>query len=136
MARPFEVEVVAADRKLFTGKALSVVVPGAEGSFGVLYGHAPLVSALGIGELSVTPAEGSSLVLSVEGGFVEVTPEKVVILADAAELADDIDIERARMAKPRAEERLRVKGDIDITRAQAALMRAINRLRVAERRGL
>lgn len=134
----FLVEVVSADRKLYSGEAVSLTAPGAAGYFGVLRGHAPMVAALTYGELDITPSDNRPVVsLAVSGGFIEVAPDRVVILTDSAELADEIDIERARIAKERAEERLRAGGDdVDVTRAQAALLRAINRLHVVERRGL
>lgn len=133
MAHPFEVEIVAADRRLYSGQAESLVIPGTDGYFGVLSGHAPLVSALAVGELIIKPPGKPAMLMAVAGGFAEVLPDHVVILADAAELAEEIDIERARQARERAEERLRERGggEMDIDRAQAALMRAINRLRVA-----
>ncbi|HEX2948905.1 MAG TPA: F0F1 ATP synthase subunit epsilon [Armatimonadota bacterium] len=134
----FTVEIVSADRKLYSGEAVSITIPGADGYFGVLRGHAPLVSAMMIGEITITPPDNKPpIIFAVSGGFAEVSAEHVVILADTAELAEEIDVERARLAKERAEERLQeAGGDIDVTRAQAALMRAINRLRVATRRGL
>jgi F-type H+-transporting ATPase subunit epsilon len=132
MAHPIDVEIVAADRKVFSGTAGSVTIPGIDGYFGVLSGHAPLISALGIGIVELRAHEGSAPQLfAVSGGFVEVTPEKVTLLADAAETAAEIDAERARLAVERAEARLRETGPhIDITRAQAALHRAVNRLRL------
>ena len=137
MAAIYEVVVVSADRQLFCGPAVSLVAPGVDGYFGVLAGHAPLIAALGIGELDITSPDGTELAIAIEGGFVEVTPDRVEILADAAELAEDIDIERARLAAQRAEELLREKStDVNFDRAQLALLRALNRLRVAERRGL
>lgn len=134
----FQVEVVAADRELYSGDAISLTAPGTDGYFGVLRGHAPLVSALAIGEITITPPENApKVVIAVTGGFIEVTQERVVILADAAEMAEDIDVERARMAKERAEARLQgAETDTDVERAQTALMRAVNRLRVAGNRGI
>lgn len=138
MANSFTVDVVAADKKLFSGDAVSLLAPGADGYFGVLRGHAPLVAALQVGELEITPADNrGKILIAVSGGFIEVTQEHVEVLADSAELAAEIDLERARQAHQRAEERLRQPGeDIDVERAEAALARASNRLRVAERHGL
>jgi F-type H+-transporting ATPase subunit epsilon len=139
MALAFNVEVIAADRKLFAGKATSLTLPGADGYFGVLYGHAPLIGALGIGELTLTDENGKETLLAIHGGFVEVGPERTLVLADAAEMADAIDVERAQLAMRRAETRLQQAtsaekaGNIDFERARIALMRAINRMRVAER---
>lgn len=131
-----DIEVVAADRKLFVGKAVSMVIPGVDGYFGVLHGHAPLVAALGIGELDITrPDDGSKVRIAIAGGFAEVMPDRVVVISDAAEMAEQIDIERARQAKERAEARLAVViaagADTDVDRAKVALMRAINRLKIA-----
>ena len=140
MARSFQVEVVSADRKLYSGTAISLVAPGIDGYFGVLHGHAPLVAALKVGELVITTADPTvpQLFFAVSAGFIEVTQECVTILADSAELATQIDRERAQQAKERAEELLRKSSsDTDVARAQAALARAINRLRTAARpRGL
>jgi F-type H+-transporting ATPase subunit epsilon len=134
MAFPFEVEVVAVDHKVFLGQAVSLVAPAVDGYVGVLRGHAPLVAALATGILTITPAEKRPVIeVAVSGGFMDVTPDRVTILADTAELAEEIDLERARQARVRAEQRLLAgASDIDITRAQAALLRAINRIRAAE----
>ncbi|MEI7831672.1 MAG: F0F1 ATP synthase subunit epsilon [bacterium] len=133
MAHPFDIEVVAADRRLFTGDADSVIIPGEDGYFGVLAGHAPLVSSLKIGEITIIPPTGEEpIIIAVHGGFAQVNSEKVLILADSAELAHEIDIERAEKARQRAEERIMAPGEnIDIERAQVALQRALNRLKVA-----
>lgn len=138
MAHTFDVDVVAADHKVYSGQAVSAVVPAADGYLGILPEHAPLVAALKVGELTITPPDASPIVLAVSGGFLRVDHDKVTILADTAELAADIDLERAQRAKERAEERLRAPGrelDIDVERALTALERALNRLRIA-RRGL
>ncbi len=135
MANSFTVEVVAADRKLYSGEMASLLVPGADGYFGVLRGHAPLVAALKVGTLEMTPADNSALiVVAITGGFIEVTQNHVEVLADAAELAHEIDIDRARQSRERAEDRLRkVHEDTDVERAEAALSRAMNRMNVADR---
>jgi F-type H+-transporting ATPase subunit epsilon len=132
MAHPFDIEVVAADRRVFTGAAISVTIPGLAGYFGVLHGHAPLVAALKPGALTIDREGGEPLVLAVSGGFVEVMADRVLVLADSAELVAEIDVERARLAKERAQERIRVGGPaVDLDRAQAALLRAIARLKAA-----
>jgi len=138
MPSVFRIEVVAADHKVFTGDAVSVTIPGIDGYFGVLRGHAPLVSAIAVGVVTIRPTENREpIVLAVSGGFTEVTGDHVVILADSAELTSEIDIERARIAKARADERLRVAGtDIDVDRAKLALLRAINRLKTIETKGI
>jgi F-type H+-transporting ATPase subunit epsilon len=101
---------------------------------GILPHHAPLMTMLQPGEL-VIKKDGQETYLSVTGGFLEVRPNKIIILVDAAERSDQIDIARAEEAKKRAEERLKSYGaDIDRGRAEAALRRSLIRLRVAERR--
>jgi F-type H+-transporting ATPase subunit epsilon len=111
-----------------------VVVPGLEGYFGVLPGHAPFLSTLGIGELTYRKGR-EELHLAVAGGFCEVRNDKVIVLADTAERPEDIDRERAERARQRAEQRLagRTPEEIDYTRAAAALARALTRLQVAGR---
>lgn len=133
MALPFDIEVVAADHKVYSGQAVSVVAPGADGYFGIMAEHAPMIAALKVGILDITPPENLPTVeFAISGGFLRVDHDRVTILADTAELATEIDIERARQAMERAEERLHAPGtDINVDRAQAALMRALNRLRVA-----
>ncbi len=114
-----------------------LLLPGEGGELGVLPGHAPLLSGLKIGEASArfTGADEDQFqYIGISGGFVHVRPDCVVILADAAELAEDIDIERARQARQRAEKRLaEAAHETDVARAEAALARAMNRLTVAER---
>lgn len=136
MAHPFQIEVVAADRKVYSGPVASVVLPGVDGYFGVLAGHAPLLSALAVGVIDIIIGEQTAPVaIVISGGFAEVGPDRVLVLADTAELAADIDIERARMAKERAEERLHLRTEVtDVDRAQAALQRALTRLRAAQDR--
>lgn len=110
------------------------VVPGSEGYFGVLPGHAAFLTTLGIGELAYRQA-GRERYLAVSGGFAEVGNDKVIVLADTAERPDEIDRERAERARQRAEQRLsgRTQEEIDFTRAAAALARALLRLQVAWR---
>jgi F-type H+-transporting ATPase subunit epsilon len=111
-----------------------VVIPGSQGYFGVLPGHAPLLATLGIGELTYRNGREERHV-AVAGGFAEVRNDKVIVLADAAELPGEIDRARAERARDRAEQRLsgRSQDEIDYTRAAAALARALIRLQVAGR---
>jgi len=111
-----------------------VVAPGIAGYFGVLPGHAPLLTTLGIGELTYRTGRVERHVF-VAGGFAEVRNDKVIVLADTAELPQEIDRVRAERAKARAEQRLsgRSQEDIDFTRAQLALMRALTRLQIESR---
>ena len=134
MAEKLTLEVVTPDRKILSTEADVVVLPGVEGQFGVLYGHVPFLSALDIGEMYYRDG-GKTEFLSVSGGFAEVTGTKVTIVAEAAELGREIDIERARRALERAEKRLAMARteNIDWARAEAALRRAMMRMKVAGR---
>lgn len=110
-----------------------VVAPGIEGELGIMAGHIPLVTRLKIGVLKIlTPEE--EITVAVSEGYMEVTGERVLILAEAAELPEEIDVERALEAKRRAEERLATADKVDFARAQASLQRAVTRLRVAGRK--
>jgi len=127
-------EVVTPDRLVLSTEAEVVVLPGAEGQFGVLPGHIPFLSALEIGEMYYK-AGGKTEYLAVSGGFAEVTGEKVTIVAESAEVGREIDVERAARAKERAEKRI-AQGkavDIDWARAEAAMRRSLMRMKVAGR---
>jgi F-type H+-transporting ATPase subunit epsilon len=127
-------EVVTPDRLVLSAEADVVVCPGVEGQFGVLVGHIPFLSALEIGEMYYKTG-GKTEFLAVSGGFAEVTGSKVTIVAEAAELGREIDVERARRAKERAEKRLAAAktAEIDWARAEAAMRRALVRAKVAGR---
>jgi F-type H+-transporting ATPase subunit epsilon len=131
---PIKVKLVTPEKVLLEADADLVVVPGAAGEMGFKEGHIPLLSGLQVGEIRVH--SGSKLEhLATSGGFVETRPDGVVILAETAEPADEIDVERAQAARSRAEKRLaRPTKETDIERAQASLSRALNRLKVAEHR--
>ena len=109
-----------------------MILPGSEGYLGVLPGHAPLLSALKVGEISYRQA-GRWQYVAVAWGFVEVLGDRVSVLADIAERAEDIDLERARQARAQAEERLRRGTDLDWERARASLEKALVRLQVAQK---
>ena len=141
MARPtYPLMIVKRDGPVYDGRASHVRAPGSEGYFGVLARHAPMVAELTVGEIEVTPpeTEGGVQVFACSGGILQVAPDgKVVILADAAEPAHEIDLGRAEAAAERAREKLeraRLDREIDADRAAAALVRAINRLKVAQRK--
>lgn len=125
--------IVTPDRSLVNEQVDELQIPGAGGYLGVLPGHAPLFTELKVGELSYR--KGSSWTpLAVAWGFAEVLPDKVRVLAETAERAHEIDLERATRAKERAEERLRGSGnDIDYDRARVALERALIRIQVARK---
>jgi len=129
------IEVITAERVVFSDSDLDVVIaPGTEGELGILPSHAPLVTALTPGEVRVRKA-GEETSLTVTGGFLEVRDNRVVVLAEAAERAEEIDITRAEEARRRAQERLKSRAEaIDLARAEAALRRSLVRLKVAERR--
>lgn len=126
------VEIVSPDQRVFQGEAQGVRAPGEEGSFEVLYNHAPMIAAFGVGPIRVTTAAGDRIYYATSGGFLEVIDNHVTVLAETAEPSSDIDVERARSAEERALERLRVS-EIEAERRQAeqALERARNRVRVS-----
>jgi F-type H+-transporting ATPase subunit epsilon len=133
--KTFKLEVITPDRVVISADDVtSVVAPGVEGYLGVLANHFPIMTALKIGRLNFKRADGSVKEMAISGGFMEVHNNTVTVLAEAAEQADEIDLERAERAAKRAEERLSTRDkNIDIERAKAALQRALNRLEVARR---
>ncbi|GBC94924.1 ATP synthase epsilon chain [bacterium HR16] len=130
MAKVFHLEVVTPDRALLSEDVVSIVAPGVEGYLGVLANHAPLVTELDIGILRIRYPDDTEENVAVSGGFMEVANNRVLVLADAAERPQDIDIQRAKEALIRARQRLH-DPTMDHERARAALERAINRLKVA-----
>jgi F-type H+-transporting ATPase subunit epsilon len=127
-------EIITAERQVFVDNVNAVIAPGIEGELGILPHHAPLMTMLKPGELLIRK-DGNETYMVVSGGFLEIRPDKVIVLADACERAEEIDIARAEEAKHRAEERLKTHPPgLDTARAQAALLRSLVRLRVAERR--
>src|SRR5436305_15198765 len=131
---PNLLEIVTPERLAYSGEVDSVQVPGSEGELGILPHHAPLVSMLGIGELRIRTG-GSEELFAIAGGFVQVRPDKVVVMAETADMASEIDLERAQEA-PREAERALSEGfeePADLARARASLQRALLRIRVAER---
>lgn len=124
-------EIVTPERIVYSEQVDMVVVRGVEGELGILPNHIPLVTPLKIAAAKIKQGNSEQLV-AVNGGFVEVRKDKVVILAESAELPEDIDVDRALAAKARAEQRLQAarQEEIDFRRAQLALMRAMNRLDV------
>ena len=126
-------QLASADRSLVNEQVDEVEIPGSDGFFGVLPGHTPLLAVLGMGELWYRQGQEKHY-LSIAFGFAEVQPDRVTILAQMAEKADEIDVARAEAAKKRAEERM-VKStvDMDFERARIAMMKALIRLQVATR---
>lgn len=131
---PLRVEVVTAERTVLETEADMVILPGVEGQLGILPRHAPLITALAPGEIRLKQGGGEQE-LAVSGGFVEVWDNKVTVLADAAERAEEIDLARAEEAMRRAQERIRSRAsDVDLERALRSLQRAAVRLKVARKR--
>ena len=128
-----QLQIVSADRSLVSQTVDEVEIPGFDGYFGVLPGHTPLLAVLSVGELWYRQGQEKHF-LAIAFGFAEVLPDRVTILAQIAEAAHEIDLERAESAKRRAEERLaRPAVDMDAERARIALMKALIRLQVASR---
>ena len=126
-------EIVTPERKVFEEDIDMVVVEGVEGQLGILPNHIPLLTALKIGPLRIKK-DGKEEEIAVGGGFMEVTKNKVIILAETAELPEDIDVERAEEARRRAENYLLHRDEHDQVRAEMALQRAMNRIKVASHR--
>jgi len=132
----FHLDVLTPEGLVASEEVTHVLAPGKEGYFGILANHAPLVTALDIGVVNYSPVGGEhEEVLAVANGFLEVSNNKVTILADTAEKWDEIDLERAEAALKRATERLAIMPEgTDLERAQAALKRAHNRIMVKKRK--
>ncbi|WP_028309794.1 F0F1 ATP synthase subunit epsilon [Desulfitibacter alkalitolerans] len=133
MTKKFIMEVVTPARKVLSVEVDSVIVPASTGYLGILVNHAPLVTSLGVGVLKYK-GDGKEEYAAVCGGFMEVSNNKVSIMADAAECAFEIDMERAKRAEERARERLKRKDGIDTLRAELALRRAMARMQAARLR--
>ena len=132
MPDTFQLEIVTPARLLVKEAAEEAQIPGATGYLGILPGHAPLITELGVGEITYK-ASGTTHTLAVAWGFAEVLPDKVTILAEAAERPQEIDVERAQKAKERAEQRLKSSTtEVDYARAEDALRRAETRIDVAK----
>jgi F-type H+-transporting ATPase subunit epsilon len=126
-------QIVSADRSLVNEQVDEVEIPGADGYLGILPGHTPLLTTMGVGELWYRQGQEKHY-LSIAFGFAEVQPDAVTILAQIAEKADEIEASRAEAAKKRAEERMaRPSADMDFERARIAMLKALIRLQVASR---
>jgi F-type H+-transporting ATPase subunit epsilon len=131
-----ELIIVTPERQLLREKVVEVTLPGADGQLGVLPGHAPLITELGIGELTYRGQGGSEGTLAIISGFTEVLGDRVTVLAETAERPEEIDLSRAEEAKKRAEERLAAAAsdpEIDWARAAIALQRSLIRIQVARK---
>ena len=132
---PIQLEIVTPEKLAYKDEVDSVQLPGSEGELGVLPHHAPLVSTLGAGELRLRKG-GSEESFAIVGGFLQVLPDRVVVMAETADMASEIDLEKAEEARRQAEQALEsgyVEG-ADLAAARAALQAALIRIRVAERR--
>ena len=134
MALPtsIDLQIVTPERMLVHEQVDEVEVPGVSGYFGVLPGHTPLLAALSVGELWYRKGQDKTY-LSIAHGFAEVLPDRVTILAQLAEHAEEIDVERAEAARKRAAEWLDQKSDVDFERARVALTKSMTRLQVSSR---
>lgn len=132
---PLLLEIVTPERLAYSGVVDSVQLPGSEGELGVLPHHAPLVSTLGVGELRIRTA-GAEESFAIVGGFLQVRPDKVVVMAETADMASEIDLEAAQAARREAEKALETgfHEGADLAAARATLQQALLRIRVAERR--
>lgn len=132
---PLQLEIVTPERLAYSDEVDSVQLPGATGELGILPHHTPLVSMLGVGELRIRKG-GAEESFAIVGGFLQVRPDKVVVMAETADLASEIDLERAQEARREAERALETgyHEGADLAAARAALQQALLRIRVAERR--
>ena len=135
MARKFKTEIVTPEKIVFSEEIESLVIPAERGYLGVLAGHAPLLTTLQPGEITIKGSSKGEMHYATSGGFMEVTPGKAVLLTESAEEAAQIDVARAEESKKRAEERLAPAAgkQVDKSRARAALERAVNRLKIARK---
>jgi F-type H+-transporting ATPase subunit epsilon len=132
---PLKLDIVTPEKLAYSDEVDAVVLPGSEGELGVLPHHAPLISTLGAGELRLRKG-GAEESFAIIGGFLQVLPDKVVVMAETADMASEIDVEKAHEARRQAEQALEggfVEG-ADLAAARAALQTALLRIRVAERR--
>ena len=129
----FRLEIVTPEKMIFSGEVSSVLAWGVEGQLGILPHHAPLMTILQPGDLVIKKG-GEEEALTLSGGFLEVRPDKVVVLADACERAEEIDVARAEEAKKRAQEALKTaRTTVDAAAAEAALRRSLVRIKAAEK---
>ena len=132
---PLQLDIVTPEKLAYSDEVDAVVLPGSEGELGVLPHHAPLISTLGAGELRLRKS-GQEESFAIVGGFLQVLPDRVVVMAETADIASEIDLEKAQEARRQAEQALEggfVEG-ADLAAARASLQAALIRIRVAERR--
>ena len=134
--KTFYVEIVTPKSQVFSGDATLVTLPGVMGPFQILYNHAPLLTQLEIGDIRIDGADGREHHFATSGGFVEMSNNRLTVIAETIEPAEEINVDRAERSRSRAEERVRQgrlahDAAVDIARAEASLARATNRLRIA-----
>ena len=129
------IDILTPSKLAYSAEVKAVTIPGTAGSFQVLQNHAPLLSTFEVGAIKIIVDENNTKYFSTSGGSVEVLSNKIKVLADSLEAINEIDVDRAKNAQKRAEDRLanRLVDKIDVTRAEAALARAINRLKLYEK---
>lgn len=133
-SKELDLEIISPEKKVYSGKIISATIPGTKGNFQVLYNHAPLISTFETGIIKLDLTDKATRVFTTSGGSVEVLDNKVLILSDTVEAVEDINVERARKSKERAEDRLSNRGGIvDVDRARASLARALNRIKASEK---
>ena len=132
---PLRLDIVTIERLIYSGEVDMVIAPGIEGEMGILPHHAPLLTALKYGELRVRRGDDEDS-YAIGGGFMEVLPLQVTVMADTAERAEEIDLERAEHARQRAQERLldQAQEDVDFSKATIAWRRSLTRIKVAQAR--
>lgn len=132
--RKMPIEIVTPERKVYESEVDLIIARGGDGDLGILAGHTPVVTTLKVSHLRLKN-DGQETVIAVSGGFLEVKPEKVTVLAEAAELPEEIDVERATRSKERAQRRLSASNEsLDHSRAELALARALNRISLVTKR--
>ena len=130
----FKLSILTPEGEIYCGDAVSVIAPGIDGSFGIWANHAPMMAALGIGEIIYRTPDGESVEIAVAGGMLEVSNNAVSLLADVAELPERIDLNRAQRALDRAQTRLNSHDlEIDYERARLAMLRALNRINILKK---
>jgi F-type H+-transporting ATPase subunit epsilon len=132
---PLQLDIVTPERLAYSDQVDEVIAPGSQGELGILPHHAPLLTTLGVGELRIRKG-GAEEAFAIAGGFLQVRPDRVVVMAETADMASEIDLERAQAARREAEKTLEAGyvEPADLAIARAALQRALLHIRVAERR--
>jgi F-type H+-transporting ATPase subunit epsilon len=128
----FKLSVVTPEKIVYEDQVTSIIAPGSEGYLGIMSNHAPIITALQPGKLSIKDSGGKEITIAVSSGFLENSNNETTILADSAEFPDEINLERAKEALERSRQRIRDKsGNIDLGRARSAYERARNRIKIA-----